>query len=213
MSFGPSKGEKSATTQQQAVTSTAQGNSADQLAKAGGLLNMGGQTIAPATNWLNTILGGNQANTAAMLQPDINRIREGTQGTLQAMSTLMPRGGGRAGALFSAPFAENQGISGLFNNVRSGAAGQLAGIGLQQQGLGTNLFGIGNQPLNTAMTGTENLFSNALAQRQASNNMWAGLGGGLFNLATTPFGGSTMFGKLGGLMKRGGGGGTYQGDV
>lgn len=218
MSFGPSSAEKAATQQQQGVTSTASGNSTAEIGQGKGLigqgtnlLNLGGSTVAPATNFFNTMLSGNQANTTAALQPDINRIRDAQQNTLNATSTLMPRGGGRAATLFQTPFAANQQIQNLFNGVRSGAAGGLAGIGLQQQGMGinqqgtgANLMGIGNQPLNTAMTGTQNMFQNAFQQRQLQNQLWSSLGSGLFNLATLPLGGGggilgTVMSKLPGM--------------
>jgi hypothetical protein len=218
MSFGPGSAEKAATQQQQGVTKQAGLNSAMEISKGGGLidagsglLKLGGSTVTPATNFFQTLLSGNRDNTTAMLQPDINRIREGQQNTLNATSTLMPRGGGRAATLFQTPFAANQQIQNLFNGVRSGAAGGLAdiglrqqGLGVQQQGVGANLMGIGNQPLNTQLQGTQNLLQNAMLQRQYANEMWGKVGSGLFNLATTAIPGSSIAGKLGGLFGGGG---------
>ncbi len=168
------------------------------------ILGQGVNTVTPATNFFNTILNGNRQNTTAMLQPDINRVREAQQANLQAASTLMPRGGGRSGTLFSLPFQANSQIQSLYNPLRSQAAtglagigGQLAQLGLGEGGLGANLFGIGNQALGTAAGASGNLAGLGLQQKQMSNSLAAGLGGGLFNLATMPLGGSLLGGLAG----------------
>lgn len=240
MSYGPSQTEKSATSNQQRLAGTAEGNSSNLFSggntalqsgqnlmgtgqstiNAGaGLLNTGGGNVNSGTNYLNTILHGNQANTSSLLAPDINRIRSANQSQLQSLSTLMPRGGGRSGALFNAAYAPNAQINGLFNGTRTAAATALPQIGLQQQGVGlgqqqvglgqqnvglgqqqvgSSLFGLGNQSLGLGQTGNQDVYNNAFQGRQYSNSMWGQLGGGLFNLATAPLGG-TMLGKIPGL--------------
>lgn len=145
-------------------------------------LGQGTANLQTGANFFSTVLNGNKANTAALLQPDINRIRESTQGALQSASTLMPRGGGRFATLFQQPFAAQRQINDLFSGVRAGAAGNLAGIGGQQAQIGT--------------ANAQNLFENAMAQRQYHDAMMAKLGQGIFGLATTPFGGGTATGGL-----------------
>lgn len=189
MSFGPSD----VTRQGMSQLGT---NAAQTSASGGNLLNLGNTNTGLGTNFFRTILGGNQANTTAMLQPDIDRLRAGTQNTLQAVSTLMPRGGGRSGTLFNLPFAANTGVQNLFNTARTGAAGVLPQIGAGQTSAGANLFGIGNQ----AATSEADL---GQRQQQISSMLQSALGSGLFNLATLPLGGfgGTALGKLGGLFR------------
>jgi len=98
------------------------------------------------TNYFQTLLNGNQNQTQALLQPDINRIKGAEQNTLQGISTLTPRGGGRDASLFSIPFAANTQIQNLFNPVRSNAASALTSAG-------SNLFGLGT----TAATSQANI--------------------------------------------------------
>ncbi len=154
-------------------------NSATQMNLANGLFNTGQANTATASNFLNTLVGGNQANTAALLQPDINRIREGGQNAIQTASTLMPRGGGRSSTLFQAPFHANAQISNLFNGARNAAAGGLAQIGQGQTSQGTNLFGIGNNALNTGASTFGSLANYGLAQQGINNGLWSQQGQGL----------------------------------
>lgn len=170
-------------------------------------LNAGTANTASGANFFNTLLHGNRQNTTALLQPDINRIQGANQGTLQAVSTLMPRGGGRSGTLFNLPFQQNQQIQGLYGPARSAAAGQLANIGMGQTGMGTNLFNVGNQALGTGVNASSEIAKLGLQQKQMSNQMAAGLANGILGLAMTPFGGgSGLFGMFG---KGAGGGGGY----
>jgi hypothetical protein len=178
------------------------------------LLNMGQGNTAAGTSFFNTLLNGNRQQATQALQPDIDRIRQAQQGTLQAVSTLMPRGGGRSGTLFQLPFQGNAQIQSLYNGIRPAAANTLTQAGLSQTGQGANLFGIGNQGLGVGNQAIgEGIQANAQglnwAQQQAqrANQMWAGLGSGLFGLATMPLGGqfglgNTALGKLGGLFGR-----------
>src|SRR5690349_5101149 len=171
-------------------------------------LNTGAGYTGQAGNFFNTLLNGNRANTTAMLAPDINRIRQANQQTLQGVSTLMPRGGGRSGTLFSLPFQANQQIQTLYGGSRAAAAPALGQLGLGMGSLGANLFGIGGQGLNTANNANQAMVEAALRQKQMSNQTAAGLGGGLFNLLTTPFsaftggagGGMTALSSLAGLF-------------
>ncbi len=164
----------------------------------------GSKALTSGTNFFNTILNGNRQNTTSLLQPDINRINAANQGTLQGVSTLMPRGGGRSANLFSLPFQANQQIQSLYGGARAGAGGQLADIGAKRLGLGTNLFNTGNAALGTGVNASGTIADLGLKQKQMSNQTAAGLANGILGLAMTPFGGGT---GLFGMMNRGGGGG------
>lgn len=190
-SFGPSDAEKNATKQQQGVTDQAVTNSTTATNAGTGLLGTGAGTTASGVNWFDTLLNGNTANTASLLAPSIQQSRDQNNQQIQALSTLQPRGGGRSGTLFGAGYAPVASTQNLFNSARSSAAQPLISTGLSESGLGSNLYGIGNSALNTGLTGTQNLFSNAMDQRKYSNSMWGQVGQGLFGLATTPFGGAS----------------------
>ncbi len=163
-------------------------------------LQAGSNNTAAGGNYFNTLLNGNRANTTAMLAPNIQQIQGAQQGALQGASTLMPRGGGRSGTLFNLPFQGNQAIQSLYSGARSGAGSTLANLGLGQGGLGANLFGQATGGLNSANNANQAMAGLGLQQKQMSNQTAAGLGSGLFNLLTTPFGGGAMAGTaLGGL--------------
>ncbi len=200
MSFGPTQAQQNTNNQQTAITQKAVDNSTLANSNGAGLLKIGGDNTAQGTNFFSRILNGNSADTAATLQPSIDQIRSGTNQNLQQLSTLMPRGGGRSASLFSAAMAPQQQIQNLFNTTRTAAATTLPQIGLQQGGLGTNLFGIGNQALSTG-AGSNAELSQALAQqKQQQLALTSALGGGLFKLATTPFGGGSAGNGLLGLF-------------
>jgi hypothetical protein len=200
MSFGPTAAEKAATTAQQGIANTAVQNAGTLTGLGGANVAAGASALTPATDFFKTLLSGNQANTAAMMAPDINRMRAANQNALQSTSTLMPRGGGREGTLFNASFAPTAQAQSMFNTVRGQAAPALANIGLGEQSVGANLFGIGNQALQTGSTTQANLEQQAQLQQQLQNALWGQLGGGLFSLATTPFGGGTAANGLLGLI-------------
>jgi len=191
MSLGPSNTTKTAENNIGGVTNTLMNTTAPQEFGAGqNLLNLGQQTAQPGVNFMNTLLGGNQANTTAALQPSINQVNQGTQGVMRGLNTLTPRGGGRYGALFGQSFAPQSQIQSLFNNARTGAAQSLPQIGLQEQGLGTNLFGLGNGALGTAGGLSTGLAGIGQQQQQISNALWSALGSGGMGIAS-------MFGKGG----------------
>jgi hypothetical protein len=210
MSFGPSNTAKAASNNLAGISDTALNKQLPMFNAYGSdALNTGQQNTASGTNFFNTLLNGNQADTTALLQPDINRIKQANQQSLTASSTLMPRGGGRAGSLFSSTYAPNAQIQSLFNGARGSAAQPLINAGLQQQGIGTNLFGLGNQALNTATGANKDQLDYQLAQQKLTNSMWSSLGSGILGLATMPIGGSSLLGGLGGLFKGAGGGGGF----
>ena len=197
MSFGPSNTTKTAENNLGGVSQQATANSTAELGQGQNLLNLGQPNVQSGTNFFNTLLNGNQANTAATLAPSMQQIQQGNQNQIQSLSTLAPRGGGRSGTLFGASYAPAQQIQGLFNQVRTAAPGALTQTGLAQQGLGANLFSIGNQPLQTAAGASGTLGNLGQQQQQMGNQLLAGLGGGLFNLATAPMtGGGSLFGNM-----------------
>lgn len=200
MSFGASNTTKQAQNNLGGLSGQATDLSRTETGQGQGLLNVGQPNVQSGTNFFQTLLNGNRANSTALLQPQIDQIRQGAQNQLQSASTLMPRGGGRSGTLFNASYAPQSQIQSLFNPLRSTAATTLPQIGLQQQQLGTNLFNIGNQPLNTATGASNDLVQAGQRQQQISNSMWQGLGQGLFGLATTPFGGGAAANGLLGLI-------------
>lgn len=202
MSFKPSAGEQAATGAQQKLADTATANSTAATTAGQGLQATGTAAINPAINYFSTLANGNRANTTALLAPQIAQIKGANDANLSALSTLMPRGGGRSSTLFNAPWQANQQIQSLYNGVAPTAAGNLANIGSGLVGQGANLFGVGNQALNTASNTEGNLFNQAFQQRQSKNNFYSGLGGGLFNLATMPLGGAnspSLLGRIPGL--------------
>ena len=212
MSFGSSQSTKNAQNVQAGATNQAVANSGTEIGQGNTALQTGGQNINSGTNLLNTVLNGNQANTSALLQPNIDQIRQANQQQLQGISTLSPRGGGRSGTLYGASYAPNQQIQNLFGNARTTAATALPQIGLQQQGIGTNLIGAGNNALSTGVQGANAGVNNALQVQQMSNAIDQAIGGGLFGLASLPVsGGGSLFGNWASGVLNGGSGVTPPG--
>ena len=199
MSFGASPTVKTAQNNLSGTSNSALNQLLPAETSAGsGLLGIGGQNVSSGTNFFNTLLNGNSANTAATLAPSINQIQSGVANNLNAVNTLMPRGGGRSSALFGQSFAPQAQIQSLFNNARTTAASTLPQIGLQQQQLGSGLFGLGNQSLNAA-TGANSVLSNSGMQQQYFSNLLdQQIGSGIGSLLSTPFGssGTSILGRL-----------------
>lgn len=193
------------------------------VSQGGNLFNLGQGTINQGTGNINsgadffrTLLQGNKSNTAAVLQPTIDQIRAGNTNALTAINTLMPRGGGRYGALFSTALTPQSQIGNLFGSTRTVAASALpsigstqANIGLGQQGLGAGLYNTGVGALNagtgalsTATGANSVLGQQGALQEQLRRQAMSSLFGGLFNILTMPLGNlaGTPLGKLGGLF-------------
>src|SRR5277367_690442 len=111
MSFGPSNTSKAASNNLAGASNVALNQLAPaEISGANTNLASGAGNVGQAGNFFSTLLNGNQANTSALLQPNIDQIRGANQNAIQSLSTLMPRGGGRSGTLFNAAYAPNQQI-------------------------------------------------------------------------------------------------------
>lgn len=199
MSFSGSNATKAASNNLAGTSDLALNKAFPQETAAGNnLLNAGQGNVSSGTNFFNTLLNGNKANTQAMLQPNIDQIRQANANTISSASTLMPRGGGRSGTLFGAEYAPNQQIQNLFNTARTSAATALPQIGLGQQQIGSNLFNTANNALSAATGANSANAQLALANQQRSDNLISGIGSALFGLATTPFGsaGTSLLGRI-----------------
>lgn len=200
-SFGASNTTKAGQNNLGGTSDLALNTQFPQVSMAGkNLLNMGAPNVQAGTNFFSSVLNGNQANTGAALQPGIDQIRRNVQNSLSSINTLTPRSGGRFSSLFDLSFLPQQQMQNLFNTARTDAATTLPQIGLQQQGLGTNLFSIGNQALNAATGANAPLVQSGQNQQKITSDLWGQLGRGLFGLATTPFGGGTASNGLLGLL-------------
>jgi hypothetical protein len=203
MAFGPSNTTKTAENNLGGISNTALNSQLPMFNAAGtSLFNPGTANVTSGTNFFNTLLNGNRANTAAVLQPSIDQIRGNQAAAMSAINTLMPRGGGRSSTLFQQSFAPQGQIQNLFNAARTNAASTLPSIGLQQIGAGTNLFGLGNQALGAATGANVPLAQIGQQQQQISNNLFSGIGSTLAGLALAPVTGGTSL--LGSLFKGGG---------
>lgn len=173
----------------QVTNATNQGNSA--LNTGMQYLNSFSNSLAAPTNYFQSLLSGNKAQSTAALAPDISRIQDQTQGALQSTSTLTPRGGGRSSTLFNLPYAASSGVSSLYNGQRAGAAQGLTNIaGAEgqvaegEQGIGTNLLNTGANYLNAGTTASNDLGSQSSTQRQQNANAAGNLGSGIYGLLT-----------------------------
>ncbi len=196
MSFGPSQSVKNDQNMLAGQTATANANSAKLNDLGGTNLATGSGNVSSGTNFWNTLLNGNQANTTALLAPNIQANRDQTQQNLQSVSTLMPRGGGRSGTLFGTAMAPTTSLQNLFNSGRTTAAQTLPQIGLAQQGIGTNLFGAGNQALNTGVGATGTNLDSALKAQEMSNTLAGGIGSFATGLLTAPGNNGSLFSKI-----------------
>jgi hypothetical protein len=102
---------------------------------------------APALDFLTQLTKGDQGDVTQAAQPQIDQITQQFD-QIRNMISMQPRGGGKTTALAEAPFQKAGDIQRTEGAMRTGAAGQLgslstnlAGLGLQEAGLGANLQG------------------------------------------------------------------------
>jgi len=198
MGFGKSKQEKSALSTMGDISSQFQGLGTQQAATGQSLIGAGTRNVDLGTNFFNTLLTGNAANTAALLSPQVNQMRDLLSTNLTQASTLMPRGGGRTASLFDIATRPTGAITDMYNQARMMAPQFLTNTGLSQIGSGANVFGTGTSALGSALTGQGNIFQNEFQARQAKLKSFMDLGQGIFNLASTPMGasGQNLFQRL-----------------
>jgi hypothetical protein len=100
----------------------------------------GQNTAAPGLQLLTQLAKGDQGDLTQAAQPEIDSITQQFD-QIRNMISQQPRGGGKTTALAEAPFQKAGDIQRTEGSMRAGSAGQLAGIGLQQEGIGTSLEG------------------------------------------------------------------------
>ena len=104
-------------------------------------------SLAPALGLLTQLTKGDQGDVTQAAQPQIDQINQQFD-AIRNLVSLQPRGGGKTTALAEAPFQKAGDIQRTEGSTRTGAAGQLgqlgatlAGLGLQQEGIGVGLEG------------------------------------------------------------------------
>lgn len=112
------------------------GMSTSMQPQAQGLLNQASNAYSPVIDYYGGLLSGDRGRTMSTQAPDINRINQSYDNTLQTQSALTPRGGGRASLLSEAPYARQRDITTLLQQSRPQAAQGLlqAGQAVGQQG-------------------------------------------------------------------------------
>ena len=98
----------------------------------------GQNTAAPGLQMLSDLAKGDQGDVSQAAQPEIDSITQQFD-QIRNMISQQPRGGGKTTTLAEAPFQKSAAITRTEGDMRAGSAGQLAGLGLQEQGLGVNL--------------------------------------------------------------------------
>ena len=100
------------------------------------LSDLGLKGLTPAIDYYTRLLSGDRGQAAAALAPDLERISDQSTASTQALSNLMPRGGGRASLLSQLPYETMRQGQNLFQQLRPQAASQLGGLGGQLMGQG-----------------------------------------------------------------------------
>jgi len=133
------------TTQMDQIQKATQNEGAS--AVGGGLAGYqsGVNAAAPALNFLTQLTKGDQGDVTQAAQPEIDQITQQFD-QIRNMTSMQPRGGGKATALAEAPFHKAGAIQRTEGAMRTGAASglaslstNLAGLGLNEAGLGANL--------------------------------------------------------------------------
>lgn len=98
----------------------------------------GQNTAAPGLQLLTQLAKGDHGDVSQAAQPEIDSITQQFD-QIRNMISQQPRGGGKTTALAEAPFQKAGSIQRTEGDMRAGSAAQLAGLGLQQEGLGVGL--------------------------------------------------------------------------
>lgn len=133
------------TTQMDQIQKATQNEGAS--AVGGGLAGYqsGVNAAAPALNFLTQLTKGDQGDVTQAAQPQIDQITQQFD-QIRNMTSMQPRGGGKATALAEAPFQKAGDIQRTEGAMRGSAASglaslstNLAGLGLQEGSLGAGL--------------------------------------------------------------------------
>ena len=135
-----------------------------------------------AESFYKTILSGSQANTRALLGPDVNTIMGQYDNAAKAAAQLGPRGGGRDAVLADAPFQAAGAYTKLLGQAKSTAASGLAQIGGQKMQQQTALMGQKEGELNSLIGGGNQAAQLALQSQENQQKQWSGLGTGIGTL-------------------------------
>jgi hypothetical protein len=160
---------------------TASRNSGTALNTGLNYLNQFSNNLQGPTNYFQSLLSGNQAQSTAALAPNINQIQGQQNQALQSASNLSPRGGGRSSTLFNLPFQAASQISGLYNSLRPQAAQGLESIAGMEGNMGSNLVDIANRFLQSG-TQASGLYGSQAGQQSLQQQQNAQR---IMNLLTT----------------------------
>jgi len=93
-----------------------------------------------AKDFYQTILGGSQEATGALLGPQVNTILSQFDSGMKAVDELAPKGGGRNALLAETPFKKAAAYGNLLEAAQPAAASGLAQIGSQTAAKNANLL-------------------------------------------------------------------------
>ncbi len=111
----------------------------NQFGQIGGYATgLGEQNLSQASNFMSSILSGDQSKIAKSLGPQISSIQQQTQQEKQAQSQFGPRGGGTTAKAQMYGDTSRASINEMINSLLGSSAGGLASSGqnLLQQGTG-----------------------------------------------------------------------------
>lgn len=143
------------------------------------LLQTSQSALQPAVSYWMKALTGDRATLNQLYAPEISRVNQGYNQTLQSSQAQSPRSGASSAYMASLPFQRMQDINSMMINGRAQAAGTLGNLGL---GVGSQAAGVGgtiNGAANSAMGANNGLLSMYTNQ---SNQAGQGFGTAMNNL-------------------------------
>lgn len=150
--------------------------------RAKSLLGLSEESYGPVSRYYGDILSGNRGKVFASMQPDIARINEGYDANLNAVSNLLPRGGGRSAFFTEAPYRRTSDITSLLQTARPKAAEGLLNLGQTTGGQASNLFGNISGLLGGSQQGTGNLLNYNLQDRAAQYKKGQDIGATIYDV-------------------------------
>lgn len=151
-------------------------------AKQGGefasqLIPQSTKALGSAQNFWQSILNGNQQNTAIELAPTVNNIRSQSRQAEKSALEFLPRGGGQTETLSEIPYQRANAVTGAITNLAAQAPNELAQIGLAEGGLADSAL---NSSTSSAASGLNFLQASSAQAQQTGSSIGSGIGSLLY---------------------------------
>jgi hypothetical protein len=137
---------------------------------------MGSEALAPAMEYLKSVLGADPQAVLAATQQERGRVIDQYDAARKAVENFGPRGGGTTSALAQSRFQQAESLADITSSARRNAVASEAELGTQLKSLGLNAQQLASQDINSVISAVLNNQYLQVQKRGQNAQLAGGLG-------------------------------------